>query len=188
MNWLKPRASELAQRKKWFHEVLKENQGALLRFAHSLVSDTELAQDIVQEAFTRLWDRAPDDVEGYVVEWLFKVCRNLSIDHLRKEKRMDNKALNLDCLEDLDQLDVESQLDKKSRQQIVAEVISQLKPHQQEVLRMKFEKDFSYHKISDVTGYSVTHVGVLIHNTIKAIRKKMIQRLQLDIGDAAQDE
>lgn len=188
MNWLKPRAAKkAAHRKEWFKEVLHKNQGALLRFINSLVNDPELAQDIVQESFTRLWDRAPDDVEGYVVEWLFKVSRNLAYDHLRKEKRMDTKALDLEFVEDLEGIDVEGMLDRKSRQKVVQGVLKQLKPHQQEILRLRFQQDFSYHKISEVTGHSVTHVGVLIHNTIKTIKKLIAKQAQLEKGGRERD-
>ena len=43
------------------------------------------ARDAVQETFARLCDDPPGDVNGHLAEWLYTVCRNLSIDARRKE-------------------------------------------------------------------------------------------------------
>ena len=41
---------------------------------------------------------------------------------------------------------------------------------QKEVLRLKFKEELSYKEIAAVTGYTVNHVGVLIHNTLKSLK------------------
>jgi RNA polymerase sigma-70 factor (ECF subfamily) len=48
--------------------------------------------------------------------------------------------------------------------------LATLPENQQEVLRLKFQHDLSYRDISEVTGLSVSHVGVLIHQGLKTLR------------------
>ena len=45
--------------------------------------------------------------------------------------------------------------------------------NQQEVLRLKFQHGLSYREISGVTELTVSHVGVLIHNGLKALRARL---------------
>ncbi|MFP4106623.1 MAG: RNA polymerase sigma factor, partial [Phycisphaerae bacterium] len=48
-----------------------------------------------------------------------------------------------------------------------------LPDNQQEVLLLKFQNGFSYKEISNITGHSVSYVGVLIHTAVKALRNRM---------------
>ena len=43
-------------------------------------------------------------------------------------------------------------------------ILKAISPKHQEVLRLKFQEGFSYRQIAEITGHSVSHVGVLIHN------------------------
>ena len=59
----------------------------LFRFALSILKDSHLAEDALQEAFVRLMhqNRLPDSEN--VQAWLYRVVRNLCYDLLRKQKR-----------------------------------------------------------------------------------------------------
>lgn len=59
-------------------------------------------------------------------------------------------------------------------------VLGSLPSNQQEVVRLKFQNDFSYRQIAAITGLSVGNVGFLIHTAIKSIR----ERLQVGPGGA----
>ncbi len=50
-----------------------------------IVRDTGLAEDLVQETFLRVWNRAAtfDSQRGVLGPWLLTVARNRAIDHLR---------------------------------------------------------------------------------------------------------
>ena len=55
----------------------------------------------------------------------------------------------------------------------VLDLVDRLPANQQEVIRLKFQSGLSYREISRVTGLTVSHVGVLIHTGIKAIRTRL---------------
>lgn len=61
----------------------------LLGIAERMLGDPLEAEDVVQEAFVRLWrqDRGVLDTEGHLVPWLLRVTRTRSIDRLRKRAR-----------------------------------------------------------------------------------------------------
>lgn len=59
----------------------------LVRFALGIVRDVTAAEDLVQEAFVRTWDRrsslAPDQP---LRAYLYRIVRNLSLNHLRDDR------------------------------------------------------------------------------------------------------
>jgi RNA polymerase sigma factor (sigma-70 family) len=66
-------------------DVLLENHRAFLRYLERRVGDRALAEDILQEAFTKLVERpeqAPTD-EG-VVPWFYRTLRNATVDQFRR--------------------------------------------------------------------------------------------------------
>jgi len=60
----------------------------------------------------------------------------------------------------------------ESQSQVLS-ALATLAGNQQEVIRLKFQHSLSYREISKVTGLSESHVGVLIHKGLKAIRQKL---------------
>ena len=55
----------------------------------------------------------------------------------------------------------------------ILEYLERLPASQQEVIRLKFQNGLSYREIATVTGHSVSHVGVLIHNGLKTLRMRL---------------
>ena len=51
--------------------------------------------------------------------------------------------------------------------------VDALPESQQEVVRLKFRHGLSYREISEVTGISVSNVGVRIHEAMKTLRARL---------------
>jgi DNA-directed RNA polymerase specialized sigma24 family protein len=61
--------------------------GALLHFAHRLVGDMQLAEEIYQDTMLKAWQQASSfRVDGHLKAWLFRVARNNAIDYMRKKR------------------------------------------------------------------------------------------------------
>ncbi len=59
----------------------------LLHFAASLVRDPAVAEDLVQEAFVRVWDRREQiDVATSLRAYLYRIVRNLAFNHRRDDR------------------------------------------------------------------------------------------------------
>ena len=61
----------------------------LYLYAFSLCKEHYLAQDLTSETFFKAILSLDDDV-SYIKYWLFRVCKNLFIDHMRKDKGLIN--------------------------------------------------------------------------------------------------
>jgi RNA polymerase sigma-70 factor (ECF subfamily) len=146
--------------------LLAEHEAALGRYAARIVQDGARAKDLVQETFLKLWQADDASVGTNPAAWLYTVCRNLCFDHLRKERRMIPHAPD----ELPPALRTEPEGETADGMSPVLQALSRLPANQQEVIRLKFQGGLSYKDISRVTGHSVSHVGVLIHNGVKALR------------------
>jgi len=68
-----------------FDAAFREAWPAVFRFAVAWTNDLHAAEDIAQEAFTRLWDRRDSvDWEQPVIGWLLVVTRRIATDRFRR--------------------------------------------------------------------------------------------------------
>ncbi|HEY1011237.1 MAG TPA: sigma-70 family RNA polymerase sigma factor [Herpetosiphonaceae bacterium] len=60
----------------------------IMGLALKMTQQREIAEELVQETFVRVWQRAKtfDQTRGNVAPWLFGIARNLSIDELRRRR------------------------------------------------------------------------------------------------------
>jgi RNA polymerase sigma-70 factor (ECF subfamily) len=154
--------------------AVERHQAPLLRYATRLLGgDADRARDVVQDTFVRLMAQPPAEVDGHVAEWLFTVCRNRSLDVLRKEGRMrrfaEGQAERLTAPEPRPGRALERSEDYAA----VLRLIERLPHNQQEVVRLKFQNGFSYQEISRITSLSVGNVGFILHTALKALRAQM---------------
>ena len=70
-----------------YGQLYQKYYAPALLYAQSLCRSRHLAEDMVQEAFYRAWLSLPEDVVSFR-GWLFRVLRNLIIDHQRRQKHL----------------------------------------------------------------------------------------------------
>lgn len=80
-------------------DFIKLNLDSILSFATRYVGQRSDAEDIAQEAFTRVWTKAPqwESREIPARNWLYRITYNLCIDMLRKRKTT-GEAISEDTL------------------------------------------------------------------------------------------
>ena len=64
--------------------ILIENHRAFLRYLERRLGDRALAEDILQDAFTRNLDRLAEVPDDALVPWFYRVLRNALIDRTRR--------------------------------------------------------------------------------------------------------
>jgi RNA polymerase sigma-70 factor (ECF subfamily) len=159
-------------REAWVSAALGRFEGPLLRYTAQIVGDCDQAQDVVQDAFLRLWSENPERLNGCLAEWLYTVCRNRAIDLRRKSNRHQPFVEGWEPPCD-GQVSPAEAMERRDSSQAVLDFLTALPAKQQEVIRLKFEHGLSYQEISQITGLSVSNVGFLIHTGIKSLRDEM---------------
>lgn len=149
-------------------------EGPLTGYAAGLLGgDWDRARDVVQDTFIKLHRQDPALIQGRLKSWLYTVCRNRSIDVLRKENPMLTSPGDAFATLNDSRPDPARAMEERERHAEVMTLLERLPENQREVIRLKFQGDLSYKEISDVTGLSVSNVGFLIHTGIKRLRSFM---------------
>lgn len=79
--------------------LLYEHYGdTLLGVANKVVRDEELAQDVLQESFVKIWKKSDsyDVSKAKLFTWLFRITRNTAIDKLRSVNTKTDKEIQID--------------------------------------------------------------------------------------------
>ena len=166
-------------RKEWVREALERYEVPLIRYATRITGNLETARDVVQDTFMKLCVADRAKVDGHLAPWLYRVCRNRSLDVLKKENRMlplEQEVVEARPSSAPQPGDVAQGHETEAQ---VIEVIDTLPEKQQEVFRLKFQGQMSYKEISDVTGFPINNVRYLIHSSLKVVRKQLRGRLEL---------
>ena len=156
----------------WVQEAMEQHQSTLIRYAQQILRDGDQARDAVQVAFIKLCKESPDHIADHLLPWLFRVVRNQCLNILRKEKRMSH-------LDDLDYVSIQNNpaddhpKQQRKREAITSlfELVDTLPAKQRELVLLKFQQDFSYQEISDVTGLSVSNVGFILHQAVRSLKQ-----------------
>jgi len=160
----------------WIQSAIRDHQQALLRQAWRLLGDMEAARDVVQETFLRLCRAEKARVEDHLAAWLATVCRNLALDELRKEMRMQTlNAAGLldDAVVPQAPPDPARLAEGSSLVQDLGAALGLLTANQREVMRLRFQGGLSYQEIGQVTGLSVSNVGVQLHTALLRLRRSL---------------
>ncbi len=120
-----------------------------------MLGNTELAEDIVQETFWRVWRRSTSFTigRGQVAGWIFGIAHNLCIDELRRQRarpvvvKSDHEDQAM--LEQPDpQGDVASTAVERERRRIILQALAQIPPEQREVLELAYFGGLSQSEIA----------------------------------------
>jgi len=85
-----------------FERLYLRTSRCLMGRAISILNEREAAEDVLQEAYVRIWTNAGrfDGQRGYVMGWMISIVRNTAIDRLRRDRVLARYVLYLDELPD----------------------------------------------------------------------------------------
>jgi RNA polymerase sigma factor (sigma-70 family) len=139
-------------------ELYERERERLTSRLERMVGSRELAEDLGQEAFLRVWQRAPDDLSaGQRSTWLNHTASNLAIDELRRRRRRPTADL------DVEELRSSPDEDSLNPDLLSArEALGHLTPHERMVLLLRFE-----------AGWSYAEIGAVLDRSAEAARKRV---------------
>jgi RNA polymerase sigma-70 factor (ECF subfamily) len=114
--------------------------------------DLATAEDIVQEAFAeaaRTWDtRLPDNPEA----WLYRVCRNIALNKLRKDRRLETREIDEDALSyQVDRMFESADGDDQLRM-LLACTHPNFSPKNQVIFALRYVAGFRIEQVANILG------------------------------------
>jgi RNA polymerase sigma-70 factor (ECF subfamily) len=127
--------------------------------------DYQLACDIMQESFTRLYEKYT--VESVTPQLLYTIGRNLVLDALRKRKSTPS-AIDDGAEPAVDGQEHYLMVRDEYRQVLAA--MRHLEDDERDLLSLVVSSELSYREVAEITGLSEANVKVKIHRARKKLR------------------
>ena len=161
-----------------FEQLMQRNQSRVAAFLLRLVGNQQLAEDLTQEVFMRVYQhRATYRQEARFTTWLYRVAHNVAYNALRAKsrrpealfsgvsKRYPGETTGLGFEESVmaqTNATPTRQIAKVELQQIVRDAVEKLPPRQREAIVLSRFNGMSYQEIADVMNMTPQAVKSLL--------------------------
>ncbi|HOX78958.1 MAG TPA: RNA polymerase sigma factor [Bacteroidales bacterium] len=137
-------------------------------------ADKNWAQDILQDAFIKVWKNLNDYDQGLKFSsWIYRIVHNETVSSMRKGKSFGkNKEVDIDLFRNTLFEEVVDQTDQSPDPGKVIQQITQLPVKYQEVMMLKFLEGKSYDEISDILRLPEGTIAIRISRAKKMLRQQ----------------
>jgi RNA polymerase sigma-70 factor (ECF subfamily) len=143
--------------------------------AYNFVRNREDAQDIVQEAFVRVYKNIQRfHLDKTFETWLYRIVVNLAIDALRKRKIQKNQSVEeLPEVESTESAD--HSLEREESSQQIYKVLDQLPEKYRQILTLRDLEGLSSKQISEILGYNHATIRWYLHIARKMFKAHWVR-------------
>jgi RNA polymerase sigma-70 factor (ECF subfamily) len=145
--------------------------------AYRILSQKEDAEDVVQEAFLKLWNKPKTfkvDKGVKFTTWFYKVITNLSIDRIRKNSKLMQAKKEIDFIDE--KPIAESKFLHLEQTILINEAILSLPKNQMLALNLCFYEGISNKEAADILGVSPKAIESLLMRAKKNIRQILLKK------------
>lgn len=151
----------------------------VFKYAFMHFRQEDLAADMVQESFSRLWKKWPSlQKDKNIKSYLYTTCRNLVFDELRKQKLRDGYIDSQLFQGVYEQNSCEEHIDYKDLEQVYRQAIGQMPPARREVFLLSKEEFLSNEAIAERLGISVNTVRDQLVKGNKSVRNYILHHFK----------
>jgi RNA polymerase sigma-70 factor (ECF subfamily) len=147
-----------------YNTTVNDHADSVYRFILKNLRDEEMAQDVVQDAFLKMWEKASDITFEKAKSYLYTTAYHTMIDLIRKRKRetgMEEVHENLHSYEH----------GYSDAMEILDEAVKRLPEIQRSALILRDYEGYSYQEIGDILNLNESQVKVYIYRARVALKK-----------------
>jgi RNA polymerase sigma-70 factor, ECF subfamily len=164
-----------------FELIFKENFKKLQCYASTIVNDNEIAEEMVQNVFFKLWDRVDTlQIQAPIAAYLYRAVYNESCNYLKHQKvkqgyfNFSKHTMNETSTEKASKKIMLKELEDKIRN-----AISDLPEQCRTVFQLSRFEELKYQEIADKLGLSIKTVEAHMGKALKIMRLKLVDYLPL---------
>jgi RNA polymerase sigma-70 factor (ECF subfamily) len=169
-----------------FGELVRRYGDGLLGYLTRMTGSVEHAEDLFQETFKRVHEKADTFRGSRIKSWLFAIATNVAIDGFRKDSRLQVTSLNqkLDCTDgeerELSAVAVADNSYEPSQKAIISErkeqvrqALELLPAKQRATLVLAYYQQLSYPEVAQVLDCSVGTVKTQMYRALKTLAQRL---------------
>ena len=139
-----------------------------------IVSSKEVAEDIVQDVFIRMWDGCEAGALRSPVQFLYSSVRNASVDYVRAHSiHVSEHIQNLDIPDSAAGDITAEELEYANNLRKLINAIDELPERARDVVKMVCLDKYSYSDTASKLGMSVSTVKTHMYRTFRFLRKHL---------------
>lgn len=148
----------------------------LFRLALRITLNRVEAEDIVQDTLIKVWDRrfeweSIDSIEAFSLT----VCRNLSLDRLRKKENSNDSLEDVNIAEPVASSNPQDRMIQEDRVSLVRQIIDSLPEKQRSCRQLRDFEGKSYKEIAQVLDITEEQVKVNIFRARQMVKQKYLK-------------
>lgn len=141
-----------------------------------IVREQTSADEILQDTFWQVWQKAETFQHGHAAAWLYRIARNKSLDWLRRQKTRPPIALSLDepgnfATTVAAPTLVEHTVAQSWQQEHIHQALANLPPEQRQCLELAFFEGLSQRQIAEYTQTPVSTVKTRIQIALEKLER-----------------
>ena len=154
-------------------EVMRIYRDGLTLYLNSLVCNIEIAEELMEETFVKLYVNKPKFKEKSSFKtWLYTIARFTAVDYLRKNSKKIHTSLDeAENISDGD--DLEKNVIQSEEKRILHKAIRKLKPEYEQALYLTYFEDFSNRETASIMKKTEKQVRDLLYNARKALKAEL---------------
>lgn len=159
-----------------FEGIINRYSQTLYRFAFRLTCNKDIAHDIVQESFIKVWKNIKKyNFDKSFKTWIFTITQRTTIDHLRKVKSTNFSSLDTDeeafgnNIPD-EELLPDQVFEKSENIKLIQDSLLNLSIEIRTILLLHHGEDMTFEEISEITGKPM--------NTVKSQYRRSLIKLR----------
>lgn len=144
---------------------------ALYGVALKIVKHQELAEDVLQETFIRIWASFAqyDAAKGRLFTWMLNICRNLAIDKIRS--RGYREGLKTQDIQQTNTIALKSSQQTQPDHIGIKEVTEKLNPEQKLIIDMLYFEGYTQSEVAEALNIPLGTVKTRARNAIRTLYK-----------------
>lgn len=154
--------------------IYEKYSSALFGVITRIVNDDHLAEDILQEAFLKIWNNAEsyEASKGRLFTWMMNICRNTAIDKMRSKGYKTSKKTSSDETV-LYENPTKIYDDIKPDTIGIKDLVNKLKPEWKELVDLIYFKGYTHQEVADELNMPLGTVKTRLRSAILTLRQNI---------------
>lgn len=159
-----------------FRDDILPLKNLLFRLALRITLNRFEAEDIVQDTLIKVWNRRSDweDIDS-IEAFSLTICRNLSLDRIKKKENDNNSLEDVKGVEPLSSSNPQDRMIQADRVNLIRQIVDSLPEKQRSCMQLRDFEGKSYKEIAVILDITEEQVKVNIFRARQAVKQRYLK-------------
>ncbi len=158
-----------------FTEIFNRYRSPLFQFIYKKTGDDEIARDIVQDVFVKIWDRRREiSLTGSLSSYLYRAVFNRSLDVLKHHAVREEYIVSFQQMLQSVQADADHRIREHDMERVIELELAALPVRMREVIQLRRKEYLSNREIAERMDISEQTVETHMKRALRVLRVRLM--------------